>query len=94
MPLDDVRTALTSLSDVERRIAEGVLLGSATRNTETGKPRLAKFWHALAVAVAEEGDRRRDLEEHVRSVFDDESLGALLAELEETLPESSEEDPR
>lgn len=93
MPFDDVRTALTSLSDVERRIAEGVLFGSATRNTEIGNPRLAKFWHALAVAVVEERDRRSDLEEHARSMFDDGSFDALIAEVEEGLAESPD-DPR
>ncbi|MDR7304257.1 hypothetical protein [Haloactinomyces albus] len=91
MSFDDVRAALTSLSDTERRIAEGVLFGSATRNTEIGNPRLAKFWHALAVASVEERDRRRELEEHARSVFDDESFDALIAELEEEITESPED---
>ncbi|RCW45797.1 hypothetical protein DFQ14_10298 [Halopolyspora algeriensis] len=87
MSFEDARAALTSLSDVERRIAEGVLFGSATRSTETGSPRLAQFWRALAETVVDERDRRRELEDHARSVLEAELSESLGAEFDETRPE-------
>lgn len=71
--LDD---ALRHMSDRDLRIGARALVDKANSDST---PAWAGLWHALAVAMAEETDRRRDILHALDPDLEDPGIGEIVA---------------
>lgn len=73
---------LTELTDAERHVITGRMYDFAKIFAEGKQQRICDFFLAVGVLAAEEGDRRRALQEHARYEVDGDDSGALLSEVD------------
>lgn len=77
----DLAAALAELTDTERDVLEHRAFSVACHFADVTMPRVAAVFHALAVLVAEEGDRRAGLAEHARGEVEGDNAGALVTDI-------------
>lgn len=76
--MTDIAHALREMFDSELRIGAVLMTRYAAAEAAAGKPRAAGLWHAVALAVAEEQDRRRDILAALDPDLEDDTAGEIV----------------